>query len=199
MPGGVGLNLNRWLQFSTVFVLVFLFSVGAGLWLGRQRTDPPVASVPTPSPAPAALSTASLPPTFPPTPSAAPTSNSSPALPALDPPTAEEFADALLAAFQAGDTPYLLDRMHPLVFERYGERQCRSHVNGFAADPSASWTVESSSGPTPWEWETDGLTNTVSDNWTVAIRIPEEGPREIHFAPFEGTWRWFTDCGEPTR
>lgn len=217
--GSAALNRTRWIQYGVLLVVAFALSVGAGAWLGRQRTGTPVASVPTPSPAPTALFTASPPPTLPPTPTptVAPTPTPSPvpptasptapptapptatpsAPPPLDPPTAEEFADALLAAFQSGDTQYLLDRVHPVVFERYGVRQCRRHVNGFAADPSASWTVQSSSGPAPWEWETDGLTTTVSDTWTVTIRIPDEGQRDIHFAPFEGTWRWFVDCGEP--
>lgn len=192
-----------------LLVVAFVLSVGAGAWVGRQRTGTPVASVPTPSPAPTAVFTASPSPTLPVTPTAAPTPNPSPvpptapptatpsAVPSLDPPTAEEFADALLAAFQSGDTQYLFDRVHPVVFERYGMRQCRRHVDGFAADPSASWTVQSSSGPAPWEWETDDLTTTVGDTWTVTIRIPGEGQRDIHFAPFEGTWRWFVDCGEP--
>jgi len=197
------------MQFGAVLVVALLLSVGAGAWLSRQRTGPPVAIGPTSSPAPTVLLTASPPPTPPPTPTSAPTPSSSPAPvtaspavppttpPALDPPTPEEFADALLAAFKSGDTQYLFDRLHPLVFERYGEGQCRRHVNGFAADPSASWTVQSSSGPAPWEWETDGLSATVSDAWMVSIEIPDEGQREIHFAPSEGTWRWFTDCGDP--
>ena len=203
------MNLNRWMQFGAVLVVAFLLSVGAGAWLSRQGTGPPAASTPTPSPAPTAVFTASPPSTRPPTPTVAPTPTASPftptasptatasAPPALDPPTAEDFAAALLAAFQSGDTEYLLDRVHPLVFERYGEGQCRRHVSGLPADPSASWTVQSSSGPAPWEWETDDLTTTVGDTWTVTIRIPGEGQRDIHFAPFEGTWRWFVDCGEP--
>jgi hypothetical protein len=203
------LNLNRWMQFGAVLVVAFLLSVGAGAWLSRQRTGTSVAIVPTPSPAPTVLSTASPAPTAPPTPTSAPTPSPSPAPgtaspavpsttpPALDPPTADEFADALLVAFQSGDSQYLFDRLHPAVFDRYGMRQCRRHIDGLPADPSARWTVQSSSGPAPWAWETDGLTTTVSDAWTVTIRIPDEGQREIHFAPFEGTWRWFTDCGEP--
>jgi hypothetical protein len=197
------------MQLGAVIVVAFLLSVGAGAWLSRQRTGAPVAIVPTPSPAPTAPITASPLPTAPPTPTAVPTPTPSPdpptappsvppsAPPTLDPATPEEFADALLAAFQSADTQYLFDRLHPLVFERYGERQCRRHVNGFAADPSASWTVLSSSGPAPWEWETDGLTTTVSDTWTVSIEIPDEGQGEVHFAPSEGTWRWFVDCGDP--
>jgi hypothetical protein len=200
--------LNRWMQFGAVLVVAFLLSVGAGAWLSRQRTGTSVPIVPTPSPAPTVLSTASPAPTAPPTPTSAPTPSPSPTPgtaspavpsttpPALDPPTADEFADALLVAFQSGDSQYLFDRLHPAVFDRYGMRQCRRHIDGLPADPSARWTVQSSSGPAPWAWETDGLTTTVSDAWTVTTRIPDEGQREIHFAPFEGTWRWFTDCGE---
>jgi hypothetical protein len=114
----------------------------------------------------------------------------------LDPATPEEFADDLLVAFQTGDGQYLFDHLHPLVFDRYGERQCRRYVNGFAPDPSASWTVQSSTGPAPWGWVTDLIT-AVADAWTVTIEIPGEGQREVHFAPFEGTWRWFVDCGDP--
>lgn len=211
------MNLNRWLQFGAVLVVAFLLSVGAGVWLGRQRTGPPVANVPTPSPAATALSTASLPPTPSPTltvsPTVAPTFTPSPgpptvpptlppspspaSPPALDPPTAEDFADALQALFRSGDTQYLADRLHPLVFERYGEGQCRDYVSGFEADPKTVWTVMSSSGPDPWAWETDGLTTIVTDAWTVVVEIPDNGQRDVHFAPFDGTWRWFVDCGDP--
>lgn len=139
------------------------------------------------------------------TPSAAPPTASSTALPtatpsappALDPATAEEFAFELLTAFRSDDAAYLYERLHPLVPERYGERQCRRYVNALPPDPGADWTVQSSSGPAPWDWETDGLTTTVADTWTVAIEIPDEGQREVHFTPFEGTWRWFVDCGDP--
>jgi hypothetical protein len=115
----------------------------------------------------------------------------------LDPPTVEEFAADLLAAFQAGDRQYLFGRLHPVVLERYGERQCRRYVkNELPPEPTASWTVISSTGPAPWDWTTDNLTTTVNDTWTVLLEIPDEGEREVHFTPFEGTWRWFVDCGE---
>ena len=112
----------------------------------------------------------------------------------LDPPTAEDFANDLLAAFQTGDSEYLFQRLHPKVFKRYGEAQCRLHINGIPSDPAATWTVISTSGPAPWSWETDGLKATVSDTWTVVIEIPDEGQREVHFAPSAGRWRWFVDC-----
>lgn len=209
------MNLNRWMQLGAVLVVAFLLSIGAGAWLNRQRTGPSVAVVPTPTPA---ATTAPTPSAAPPTPTRTPTPSPSPTPPTvpptspptlpptappatpapLDPPTAEEFAADLLAAFQTGGTQYLYERLHPLVLERYGARQCRRYVNEeLPPDPSASWTVLSSTGPAPWDWETDDLTTKVDDTWTVTIRIPEEGEREVHFTPFEGTWRWFVDCGDP--
>ena len=198
----------RWIQYGLVLAVAFVVSMGVGAFIGRQRSAPPVASVPTQTPAlstatPSATPPTATPPTAAPGPSGPtfpPTIPPSPppsAPPTLDPPTAEDFAAALLAAFQTGDNGYLFDRLHPLVLERYGERQCRRHVNSFVADPSASWTVQSSSGPAPWDWVTDDLTTTVADTWTVMIDVPNEGQREVHFVPFEGTWRWFVDCGEP--
>lgn len=202
------MNQTRWIQFGVVLVVAFVLSVGAGALVGRQRTaPPPVGSVATPTPAASATVTPSpipstptagptaTPSTAPPTaaPTTPPSATPSPQ-PTLDPATVEEFASELLVAFQLGDTTYLFDRLHPFVLERYGERECRREVHGYPPDPSESWTVQSSSGPAPWDWVTDDLTTTVDDTWTVNIEIPDEGPRDVHFTPFEGTWRWFLDC-----
>ena len=201
---------TRWIQYGILLTVAFVSSVGAGAFIGRQRTAP-VASVPTPTPSLIATATPSpapptptlavtptpspIPPTVAPTPTHSVPQSPPPSAPsALDPPTAEEFASELLVAFQSGDTSYLFDRLHPLVFERYGERRCRRYVNRLPPDPSASWDVQSSSGPAPWDWVTDGLTTTVTDTWTVSIDIPDEDPRDVHFTPSEGTWRWFADC-----
>jgi hypothetical protein len=208
------LTRQRWIQFGIALTVVFFISMAVGALIGRSRTAPPVANLPTPTPAVTAVVSQSptsstptaavtpggspIPPTIPPTtPSTAPPTATQASDAPLDPPTAEQFAADLLAAFQTGDTPYLFERLHPFVLERYGERQCRRHVNGFAADPSADWAVLSSSGPAPWDWVTDELTTTVSDTTTVMVHIPGTGDRELHFAPSEGTWRWFLDCGDP--
>jgi hypothetical protein len=204
------LTRTRWIQYGVLLAVAFVLSVGAGALIGRSRTGAPVAVVPTPTPAATATLTPSVapatptiaptatpshaPPTNPPTP---PPTLPPTAPPVLDPPTAEEFAGDLLAAFQSDDKQYLFERLHPLVAERYGERQCRRYVNDLPPDPDASWTVLSSTGPAPWDWVTDDLTTTVDGTWTVAIEIPDEGQREVHFTPSEGTWRWFLDCGDP--
>jgi hypothetical protein len=119
--------------------------------------------------------------------------------PATQPPVvpAEQFGRDLLAAFQTGDTTFMFLHLHPVVFDRYGEGQCRAHVDGFTADPSAMWTVISSTGPSPWDWVTDNRTTTVPDTWAVTVDEPSAGNRDLHFAEFDGEWKWFLDCGNP--
>src|SRR5437868_6113277 len=135
----------RWVTFGIALVAVFLVSVGLGAFIARQRGPTLVANVATPTPGVTAAMTASptpIPPTQP---------------PATQPPVvpAEQFARDLLAAFQTGDTTFMFLHLHPVVFDRYGEGQCRAHVDGFTADPSAMWTVISSMGPSSWDWVTD--------------------------------------------
>ena len=217
--GAQPLDRARWLLFGALLVVVFAVSTGAGAWLrGQGSGDTLVSAVATLTPTPAitgdvtptpavptassAATTASpAPPTptpVPPTPSPAPTPSPLPATepPHVDPATAEQFANDLLVAFQRGDTVYLFDRLHQAVFDRYGERQCRHHVNGFGPDPSSTWTVVSSSGPAPWSWETDNLVTTSDDTWTVTVDEPGTGQRDLHFSPNDGKWRWFLDCGD---
>ena len=58
----------------------------------------------------------------------------------------------------------------------------------------------SDTGPAEWDWELDGVTTPIPDAHTVTVnwRDPNvDEQREVHIAPAEGTWRWFTDCGDP--
>ena len=50
-----------------------------------------------------------------------------------------------------------------------------------------------------WSYETDDVATTIDDASSVSIRQAGADPefRELHFAKFDGTWRWFTDCGNP--
>jgi hypothetical protein len=162
----------------------------------------------TPVPTPTVPATSS--PTFQPSigPSDAPTtppsgqpSGSPTALPTvlLDPATAEEFATDLAAAISDGQNPYLVARLHPATIDRYGLAQCRAYIRDTISGSPITWEVQSSAGPAPWDYVTDDLTTTIPDAWAVTVRQPGADPeiRDLHFAPFEGTWRWFTDCGEP--
>jgi hypothetical protein len=117
----------------------------------------------------------------------------------LDPATAEEFATDLAAAISDSQNLYLLARLHPATIERYGLAQCRTYIQDTLSGTQITWEVQVSSGPAPWDYITDDLTTTIADAWAVTVRQPGADPeiRDLHFAPSDGTWRWFTDCGEP--
>ena len=210
------MNQLRWIAFALALVVLFFASMAAGAFVARQRaapTNPPVAAVSpspspaatqsspaaTPSPVPTPAAAASPPPTVPPTasPTTAPTATTNPTA-AVDPPTAEQFATDLAAAIRAGDTTYLNARLHPQTLDRYGQRACRRQVREVAGS-DVQYDVQGASGPASWSYETDGLATTIEDTWTVLVRQPGADPelRDLHFAPVDGTWRWFTDCGDP--
>jgi hypothetical protein len=154
-------------------------------------TAEPIPSPPpthTPTPTPTALPTSSPTPTPSPSPASSPT---------LDPATADEFALELAAALNDRDGTYLLSHLHPAVIARYGQTQCVDHIATLTG--GASWQVQESSGPVGWDYVSDELTTTVPDAWSVTVRQLNGDPelRELHFAPADGTWRWFTDCGDP--
>ena len=117
----------------------------------------------------------------------------------LDPATAEEFATDLAAAISDGQNLYLLARLHPATIDRYGLEQCRAYISDTISGSPITWEVQSSAGPAPRDYITDDLTTPIAcDAWAVTVRQPGADPdRDLHFAPFEGTWRWFTDGGEP--
>jgi hypothetical protein len=122
-----------------------------------------------------------------------------PTIGTLDPATAEEFTTDLAAAITDGDEEYLNARLHPAVIERFGARQCARHIADDVIGQAVNWQVEGSTGPAPWDYVSDGLTTTIDDTWTVTVtEPPATDTAELHFAPADGTWRWFTDCGDPT-
>jgi hypothetical protein len=206
-------NRLHWLAVAIGLAGVFCLSIAAGAYVGRLRatpSNPPVAvASPTPDattsapPTTAATASPSLAPTVAPTapPTQAPPSATPSAAPttALDPATAEQFALDLSAAIRSGHTDYLLARLHPAVIERYGTRICRSYINGTVAGDDVRWTVSSTTGPAAWSYETDGLTTPIAEAWMVSVNQAGATPeaRDLHFAPSDGTWRWFTDCGTP--
>jgi len=157
----------------------------------------PQASPPTSEPStPPASELPSATPTGEPPPSEEPVAT--PTVAVLDPATAEEFTSDLAQAINSSDNEYLLTRLHPAVIERYGLRQCRGHIRTAVAGHTVNWQVQSSAEPAPWDYASDGLSTTIADTTLVTVtEPPDTGTSELHFAPADGTWRWFTDCGTP--
>jgi hypothetical protein len=114
------------------------------------------------------------------------------------PETLSEFVVALGRALQNHDSAFLRARLHPAVIERYGSAAC----DAYAAGPRTpiEFTVQSATAPVVYSWSTDGLTRDVPGTNSVDVTSVAEGqaqPATIHVAYVDGTWRWFTDCGDP--
>jgi len=209
------LSRLQWLAFGLGLIGVFIASVIAGGVLSRQlRTSAGESPIAAASPSPAATVSAAPLASATPAVSARPVATASPSpissplptdspvpAPSLDPATAEQFAADLVAAIREGDVGYLRARLHPAVAERYSERMCRRYIRDtFTGGVAVEWQVLAASGPADWSWITDEIETVMPGTWTVSISQPGADPprRDAHFTPFEGTWRWFTDCGTPT-
>ncbi len=165
-------------------------------------TPSPVAQTPQVTaapPIPSATASPSPTPTAPPPSPTTVPATSTPTAAAADPADLPGFVADLGAALRRGRDQFLLDHLHPVVLDRYGEASCRrftatAGVNGLNLEYLGS------NGPEPWDWELDGLTTRIDDGWTVVTVWRQPGleeQRELHLAPSDGTWRWFTDCGDP--
>jgi hypothetical protein len=109
------------------------------------------------------------------------------------------FVEALADARSSGETDLLLRWLHPLVIDRYGSEACRRHMDD-VVEPGLAYAVLEVLPPEPWEYASDGQSVTVPDTTSVrALHVVGEQvtEAELHFAFAGGSWRWFTDCGEP--
>jgi hypothetical protein len=132
-------------------------------------------------------------PTREPTPSASPTTTPEPEDPELF------LSEILTTGIRTGDVDGLFDRLHPQVFQVFSADDCRSTL-AEVADPAFELTIREVAAPAPWVWPIDGLEIDVADAVAVEVsRLVENQTiiQEMHIAMTDGTWRWFTDCGDP--
>jgi hypothetical protein len=214
-------SLIRWTAVLAIWVAIFVVAAVVGGLISRQGASvPPIAAAsPTPVPtmAPIPTPTPTLTPGPSPSPSVEPSATSSLApappsptataitpspsviIPSADPSAIPAFLDEFAAAIERGRDRYLLDHLHPAVIERFGTPACRAHIAANVSGRSSRWEFIGSSGPAPWPYASDDLETIIPDAWTVSIREPDADPeeRDLHFAYVDGTWRWFTDCGDP--
>jgi hypothetical protein len=112
----------------------------------------------------------------------------------------EEFIEELGAAIAGGRGRFMLQNLHPAVIERYGEQACQNYT-AVSSIPGLQLDYINSEGPEPWDWVLDDVTTNIPDAWTVTVRWRQppdtDEARDVHIAPAEAAWRWFTDCGEP--
>jgi hypothetical protein len=140
-----------------------------------------------------------------PTPSPTPTPTPVPTPEPLGEADVRAFVDELVAAINTGDVEFLVANLHPATIDRYGEEACRTATAGFT-NPDFDIEVLEVAAQAPWDYVTEdppnALTTTIADTWEVTGNLHVGGTvpdatRAFHYAPFDGTVRWFTDCGTP--
>ncbi len=184
---------RQWLGLALLGVGIALIAVALRGVLGSD--NPPVAGASPSVSAPAPSETAS--PTPEPTPTPVPTPEP------LGEADVRAFVPVLVAAVQTGDVDTLVSNLHPATIERYGEAGCRAQIATFT-NPAFNIEILEVQAQAPWDYVTEDppLTTNVPDAWavvgtlTVGAGVPPQS-QTFHFAPFDGSVRWFTDCGTP--
>ncbi len=110
------------------------------------------------------------------------------------------FVARLGGALASGDTGFLLERLHSATLDRYGVAACEAYV-GAVVDPTNDLVPGDASGPESWDYMTDDATTVVEEAYTVITSGTLQGQAvtdaQFHVAVEDGTYRWFTDCGQP--
>jgi hypothetical protein len=108
--------------------------------------------------------------------------------------TVADFVVAFAAAIDAGDTDYLVARLHPVVVDLYGEEACRAFIAAEILALEGYHLVGPPQGPqvgSVGEYE-------VPDYYTATAAFGYQGgsfETPASFALVDGEVRWFTECG----
>lgn len=188
------MNGRRWLGLLLIVAGVALLAYGAWRVVGNGAGTSPDSSAGASASQSAASQvpspTTEVPATATPVP---PTATPVPPLGEAD---VRAFVDQLVVAVQTGDLETLVAALHPATLNRYGEAACRAHLATFV-DPTFGIEVTEVQAPAAWDYTTDGLTTSIPDAWAVPGTRTQGGvpvALTFHFAPWDGTVRWFTDC-----
>jgi hypothetical protein len=113
----------------------------------------------------------------------------------------ELFSADLVAAWDSLDTTFLLDRLHPAVFERYSEKACLSHLENSVGYSEITVVALGDFGA--WDWVVDDVVITINDTHAVEVELiltnGIELATELHYALVDGELRWFTMCEPPSQ
>jgi hypothetical protein len=110
--------------------------------------------------------------------------------------TVAQFLQLFATALQTGDTSFLIGRLNPHVIEVYGAANCAATIAAMT-DPTASFTINATSGPAPFSWSESGTPVPVDDVYTVSVTRVAEGQssvQDIHLALVQGQLTWFRKC-----
>jgi len=109
---------------------------------------------------------------------------------------AEAFAQAFNDAFQSGDTEALFELLHPAVIDLYGAEACQAYFASVIENPIQIEVLEILEVGT-WDWVIDERSTLIVFTFKVTVQ-GKTSQHEIHLSlSDDGSFLWFTDCGEP--
>lgn len=110
----------------------------------------------------------------------------------------EQFLRLLVDGLR-GDVDFLVARLNEKTIAIYGEDQCRTALAGLL-DPQAELEIREIGPIAPWDYVVDGITTRVPDALPVEVQRLAAGEtiiQELHWQLVDGSWTWFSDCGDP--
>jgi hypothetical protein len=116
-------------------------------------------------------------------------------LPEEDP---EQFLRLLVDGLR-GDVDFLVSRLNDATIVIYGEEQCRSTLAGLQ-DPQTELEIREIGPIGPWDYVVDGVNTRIPDVLPVEVQRLADGQtiiQELHWQLVDGSYTWFSDCGEP--
>ncbi len=110
----------------------------------------------------------------------------------------EQFLRLLVDGLR-GDVDLLVARLNEKTIAIYGEDQCRTTLAGLL-DPQAELEIREIGPIAPWDYVVDGITTRIPDALPVEVQRLAGGEtiiQELHWQLVDGSWTWFSDCGDP--
>jgi hypothetical protein len=112
--------------------------------------------------------------------------------------TPEEFLTLLVEGLR-GDPELLVSRLSQATLDIYGEEQCRDTF-GQILDPETQIDIREIGETGPWDYLVDDIATPLDDVLALEVQRLVGGQtiiQELHWQLVDGSWTWFSDCGEP--
>jgi hypothetical protein len=110
------------------------------------------------------------------------------------------FFETFNASFRAQSSQDLLDLLHPAVPDLYGLEACQAYLEQIV-EGIVQVEVLDVTGPELWLWEIDSHSTEIGYTYTVLANVSAgetTNQRDLHIAQRpDGSFGWFTDCGDP--
>lgn len=113
------------------------------------------------------------------------------------PETVEEFVEAFSTALESGDREFVGDRLHPIIYEGWGEDLCAAWIDREIMTLSDYTLVEVTSGPLDATVSTPNGSVPVADVFTSDVTFTFQGQSFESvgsFALLEGLMYWLGQC-----